>query len=140
MPDGIEPYIHTTDILAGNDPFSRKNGWDSLKVDALLSECSLLIADISRARIIRGVACSVLLKDYRIVKHEGLPLASVEDICSSFCVARSVAWNTEFAEEFMNDGAELYFDRNGPFYGSIMNRRRHGKLRTNEAWNKLRQV
>jgi hypothetical protein len=139
MPD-VQPYIHVAEMMVGRCPFSRDQGWTDARIQSLLSDCSLHIAEATATKLFRGVACSVLLKDYKKIRREGIAVASVEDICSSFCVARAVAWNADFAEDFMREGAELYFDQNGPFRGSIANRKKHGKLRRNEAWKKLGAV
>jgi hypothetical protein len=133
----IQPYLHTTDMIAGNEPFTRKRGWTAARMDKLFEACALMVAEACDSKRFRLVSASVLLKDYKQVKSEGVRLANVEDICASFCVASAVAWSPEFAEEFMNNGAELYFDRNEPFRGSIVNRQQHRKLRNDPAWTKL---
>lgn len=135
MPN-VQPYIHVTDMLAGNDPFRGDCGWSAEHINSVLTKCALHLADATKSGMFRGVACSVLLKEYKQVRRE-MKLPSVEDICASFCAARSFAWSPDFADEFMREGAELYFDRNCPFSGSIVNRQRHGKLRNNAAWLKL---
>lgn len=139
MPD-VQPYIHVTDMMAGDHPFTRDRGWTTDRIDSLLNDCAVHIEEVTKSKLFRGVTCSLLLKDYRDVRREGIAMPSVVDILASFCVASSVAWSAEFAEEFMREGAELYFDQNGPFSGSIMNRKLHGKLRRNEAWKKILHV
>jgi hypothetical protein len=142
MPRGVQPYLHTTDhLLAGDEPFTRNRGWVSdSQVSDWLNKCTVLLHSLTTREKIRGVACSVLLQDYKKVRKDGVALPSVADICVSFCAASAVAWNADFAEEFLRDGAELYFDQNGPFHGALLNRKRHGKLRKSPAWNKLLQI
>lgn len=140
MPPDVQPYLHTTNMLTGNEPFTKKRGWNTTRLNALFETCALIIAEASDSKRFRLVSASVLLKDYREVRAEGVRLASVRDICASFCVASAVAWSPAFAADFMQHGAELYFDQNELFRASITNRQHHRKLRNHPAWAKLSLV
>jgi len=143
MPEDMTPYLHTTDLITKNKPFTRARGWNKSKEESLLSECVEIIAEESRTDKFRGVSSSVLLDDYAKVRRDerkGIRTPPIEDICSSFCAGYALAWSLDFAESYFKDGASLYFDQNEPFRGSIVNRRRHKRLRNTGVWQKLVHV
>jgi hypothetical protein len=129
-------WLHTTDAVALNDPYSRNNGWDASKRDRFINEC-FSAADPFFVRRIRGkrpyrhgvypCTVSVLLKDHKRARSErdGVP-KDANEICAVDATYRCLEWG----EDIM--GADFFhftFDQGEPFRGHAEDRRRNKNAR-----------
>jgi hypothetical protein len=131
------PYLHTTDLMAGSEPYSLRGGWDESKKLALLDDCTDVIVQSHVAGKVRGVTVTVDLKDYKQIQDSGVPIISVDAICSTNCVALSML---AYGESSLK-GVALFFDRGEPYCGYIRNRWNNKKTRTKyPVWNAIQRI
>jgi hypothetical protein len=128
------PYLHTTDAVCMNTPFSKKNGWTPPKVEAFLKDCVKVcgkymarpITDDYEGKIgIYPYTVTIVLKDYIRARNEvdGLPnsvdeVLAVDTMNTLFTFARDYGGTEYF---------DLVYDQNEPFRGYILDRQRSPK-------------
>lgn len=128
-------YLHTTDAVVGNTPYSRDEGWDRNRIDAFLLDC-VKIAGTYIARPIRkndpgriGIypcIVTVNLKDYIRARKDAPDVPpSVDELLMVQAMSKCV----EFARDFAGTkDFSLVFDQNEPFRGHIIDRQRNSKF------------
>jgi hypothetical protein len=131
------PWLHTTDALTLNDPYTKANGWDESKVQDFISGCvqvienHLTIPNIEdRSKPGRdglfSHVISVVLKDFIRARDACADLPkTVEEICAT----QSVAMVFERGKAKGADFYYLTFDQNEAFMGHVLDRQRNRKAR-----------
>ena len=122
------PYLHTTDAISLQDPFSKKNGWDVDCVDALILDCVRVIKrHVAMPSLVPGefrpglrvVTLTVYLEDYKKAREKNPKIPnSVNEICTSELLGFVFRWGRKIDA----DCYHLYFDQGEPFYGHVRNR------------------
>jgi len=81
----IAPYVHMTDVVTGNDPFERKNGWSEERIELLVEDAKRVAGAINREDIFTAVF-SIDMRACDIVRDEGLHVPEPSVICAEFCL------------------------------------------------------
>jgi len=132
MPN-VQPFLHTTDLVSGSDPFLLASGWDDKSVMSFLVDCAAILADSFWFRRLHGLSVSIILADYKKAVQDGLDVVHIKDRMGSWAIASAVL---PFSTEFVNTGAVLSFDSGEPFEGPIRDRWIKEKRRK-FAWSKI---
>ena len=67
----IAPYVHMTDLVTGNDPFERKGGWTSCKVNDLVADVLALFRELTSWGELCAFACAVDVDARERLYNEG---------------------------------------------------------------------
>jgi hypothetical protein len=130
-------WLHTTDALTLNEPFTKDNGWSKEKINAFISAC---------VDVIERHVCVPNIEDRTVPRREGLiPLvvsvvladyvqartvnADVPNTATELCAAQSVGMLLARGKA---QGAHFYhltFDQGEPFMGHVQDRRNNKKAR-----------
>ena len=128
-------YLHTSDAVVGNTPYSRDEGWDRNRIDNFLLDCVKIagkhlarpIVDDDPGRIgIYPCTVTVNLKDYKRAQSEGFDIPH--------CVDEELATQglRKCVKYAQRHGPATYlsfvFDQNEPFRGHIIDRQRNSKF------------
>jgi len=131
------PWLHTTDALTMNDPYTTENGWDAHKVQAFLSGC---IGTIENHLVVPNIedrtkegkyglvphVVSIVLKDFIRARDANADMPrAVEELCVTQSVATVFARGDALGADFYY----LTFDQNEPFMGHVLDRQRNRKAR-----------
>jgi hypothetical protein len=129
------PFIHTSDMLTLNEPFTVTNGWSHPKVHALLTDCVRVI-DRCKAKPeddwphgIMPVSITIVLDDFKRAVAEIPVLGRPELHCAIHCLQMCGHW----CDAMHVNTLQLVFDQNEPFHGHLSDRwksRRAGKEET----------
>jgi hypothetical protein len=135
-------WLHTTDAVALRGVFSRDNGWDETKVEALISDCVAVLerccATIGKRKEItypglRPAAVTVVLEDYKRALNKIPDLGTVEHLCATQCAQAVFVYGIYIAKARR---FQFYFDRGEPYYGHVKDRVDNRKSRRlGRAWN-----
>ena len=104
----IAPYIHMSQIVSGDDPFERVNGWTKEKVLSLVSDAIDLIQ--SRDSI-HSFSCRVNLSARERIMNEGHSVYDPERLCAEMCSAIVLDWSVKHKLE----SVYMFFDRGERF-------------------------
>ena len=124
------PYLHTTDVLTLNDPFTKENGWNHKKAELFLRDCAAVAEKCTiKPWVKRGIiphVATIVLADFLRARTVNPKLPSdVNVLCATQSVDHVVAQGVQFGfTQF-----ELTFDQNEPFAGHIMHRQQNKKAR-----------
>jgi hypothetical protein len=129
------PFLHMTDLMSGNRPFSRQNGWDASRINTFVSDCVTAL-EIHSAQMLMS-SCSVILADYKKVLAALPGLPPVEHLCNVFCVGHSLM---RYWPAVLHDKAELYFDRGETFCGHMRNLWNNKTNKNRLTWSCIRQI
>lgn len=142
VPEDTTPHLHAANLISGQPPFTKANGWTLDKATTLLADCSNVIQAHWNAGKIMGVSATVMIGDYKRVCVDVPDTPAYQDICAFFCMSRVFAWSPEIAAEFLSHGGSIYFDRNDPFRGAPTNLFRNKKFmkKNRDSWGKLTDV
>jgi hypothetical protein len=138
-------WLHTTDAVVGNSPFSRDEGWTREKIDAFVLDCAKIagkyiarpITSTDPGRIgIYPCVTTVNLKDYIRARGDVQDVPpSVDEILAVQVMSKCIEFARDFAgTKYFN----LVFDQGEPFRGHIIDRQRHSKFR--QAFPKFENV
>jgi len=130
-------FLHTTDAVALNDPYSKRNGWDEARRDKFINDCVSAVEPLL-ARQLRpnepeghggAYPCmvSIDLHDHQTAQ---IGQAHVPKDANEICAVQALRRCLEFGTDIV--GAHFYhliFDQGEPFRGYIEDRRRNGKVR-----------
>lgn len=144
MQHGVD-FLHTTDAIGLTKAFSKRQGWSEKRVYNLISDCvsaiELHAATRRDTRIIypgiRPATVSILLKDFKMALAEVPDLGTPENICAIQCFAFCYVYGIYTgASKF-----QLFFDRNEPFYGHVLDRMNNrGSKRRDAIWRQVYSV
>ncbi len=135
------PYLHTTDVVSGNDPFSLDNGWDDTKKNIFMRAC-VRIAGKHTARRIRGIdnpgrlglhpfTITVVLADFvrcRKEKHPGAKNAP--EALATQALEGVLRWGHEHMKV---QSFHLFFDQNEPYLRHIYDRKHSKRARKDDT-------
>jgi hypothetical protein len=129
------PYLHTTDAVTLNGPFSKKNGWNDALVDNLILDCVRAVKrHIAMPSLVPGefrpglrvVTMTIYLEDYKRAREKKPEMPnSVNEICTSEMLGFVFRWGRKIGAEWYH----LYFDRSEDFYGHVRDRKDNKKIR-----------
>jgi hypothetical protein len=129
------PFLHTTDALTLNGPFSLKDGWTDNSVDNVILNCVRVIKrHIAMPSLVPGefrpglrvVTMTIYLEDYKKAREKKPEMPnSVNEICTSEMLGFVFRWGRKAGAEWYH----LYFDRNEDFYGHVRDRKDNKKIR-----------
>jgi hypothetical protein len=114
----VAPYIHMTDLITGNDPFERLNGWTDEKVDGLVSDAETLLNSVDKSQMYSAVF-SIDKKACDRVRADGHPVPDPSVVCAEFCIYHPLGRYVD------NNGLELaylFYDQDEPYISSIRSR------------------
>jgi hypothetical protein len=136
-------YIHMSDIVSGNDPFRRDQGWTEEKRQKLIKDAIQVLRSIDE-RTMCAFACSVDVAARNRLRQQGFPVSDPAVICAENGVGRLLNWYTE-THRF--ELACLFYDQNEPFIKSIRTRwLRHeeklkkAKVTSDLVWGRIAKV
>lgn len=122
------PYLHVTDALTFNGPFSWSKGWSDRLVDDFICDCvrvarrhaampSLVEGEFRGG--LRAVTMTIYLEDYKKAR-EANPLIpnSVYELCTSEVLGFVFRWGRKVGAEQHH----LYFDQGEAFRGHAIDR------------------
>jgi hypothetical protein len=129
-------WLHTSDAVAGNTPFSRDEGWNKKRIDAFVLDC----AKIAGKHLIRPITeydpgrtglfpytVTINLKDYVRARRD---VATVPPSADEILAAEAVNACFVFGRDFTAaKHYSLVFDQNEPFRGHVLDRQRSPKFR-----------
>jgi len=122
------PYLHVTDAVTLNGPFSVSKGWSHRSVDDFILDCVRvakrhaamppLVGGEFRAGL-RAVTMSIYLEDYKKAR-EANPLLpnSVYELCTSEVLGFVFRWGRKLGVE----SHDLYFDQGESYRGHALDR------------------
>ncbi|HEY4360051.1 MAG TPA: hypothetical protein VGN17_03740 [Bryobacteraceae bacterium] len=129
------PFLHTTDALTFNEPFTRDRGWNEQKVDNFLSDCAKIIDhhllrptvknDPGREGLMAHVV-TIVLKDF--IRARGANPKVPKD-ATVLCATQSVATLLVRGANIGVHAYHLFFDQNEPFMGHIYDRQHNRKAK-----------
>lgn len=142
VPEGVTPHLHTQALIAATKPFTEENGWNQRKALGFLEACSNIIIECCELGILKGISATTILADFQKVQRELPETPHFQDACSFFCVSRGLAWSPDIADDFIEHGGSVYFDRKDPFRGAITNLWSNNKFvgKHRDSWGKLQHV
>lgn len=125
------PWLHTTDAVTGNYPYSKDKGWNRKKIDSFLLSCVKIVNKhiarplhddyLGKAGILPYVV-TINLKDYvqALSEAEGVP-NSANEVLALDTVNACMSFGKDYigANKF-----RLVYDQNEPFRGHIVDRRK----------------
>jgi hypothetical protein len=126
-------YLHTTDLVAGDKPYSNREGWSDIKRTAFISDCVKLIDECvviqrpdKKRRGLVPYAVTVYLEDYIRARDDNSELPhDLTEIMSVQVVDRCLDLGRRMGVDFFH----LFFDQNEPYMGHVMDRKRSPKAR-----------
>ncbi len=127
-------WLHTTDAVAMNKPFSKEDGWTSLKVGRFIRDCTKIagrhigrpITDTESGRVgLYPYTVTIHIKDYIRARdeNEGLPV-SLDEVLATEAINAVFKFGNDFAG---TEYFDLIYDQNEPYRGHILDRQRHPK-------------
>jgi hypothetical protein len=124
------PWLHTTDALTLNKPFTKQNGWDKERVHAFISACTLvaenhLAVPLRKDGLVPHVV-TIVLKDFIRAREAN---QEVPKDATTLCATQSVATVLARAAGMGAHFVYLTFDQNEPFMGHIYDRQHNKKAR-----------
>lgn len=130
------PYLHVTDIVSGNAPFTRDRGWDNKKKDAFLNDC-VKIAGKHLARKKRHgdpgrvalypFTVTIALKDFVRFRSEAhLGPKTAPECLATQALGAVVEWGEDVMQA---DSYHFVFDQNEPYLGHVHDRKHNRKSR-----------
>ena len=130
-----------TDLVTGNDPFERRNGWTEDKVDKLVSDAKEILKYIDRRHIFTAIF-SIDMKACSRLRDQGHDIPDPSVICAEFCLYHLL---TRFYRAHDIELAYLFYDQDEPFIKSIRSRwRKHNdpkKLIVGDSfWGRLANI
>jgi hypothetical protein len=128
-------WLHTTDAVSLQGPFSRNNGWDATKRNSLIQDC-IKIIEGHIARPIGGnvqpregllpFAVTVVLDDFNRARNVNLDVPKdATEILATQALNACLEWGQSRGAHFW----DLYFDQGEPFMGHASDRKRSPKAR-----------
>ena len=134
------PWIHTTDMLTLNDPFTVAKGWSLPKVDRVLSDCVKTIEDCKAkpeknwSHGIMPITITVVLKDFEKAALKIPNLRTPELHTAMHCLQMCGYW----ADHIGVNRLQLTFDQNERFYGHVSDRWKSKRARKEEyIWDHI---
>jgi hypothetical protein len=118
-------------------PYTEEHGWDSNKVNRVISRCALAIEQAVNNGDLGLVSCSVVLSDYKAEKRRTPDQAPIEQLCSEYCVGIPLVW---YGERLYEDGASLFFDRDDSFGGHVLNMWNRKDVKRRPAWRAITHI
>jgi hypothetical protein len=127
----IAPYIHMWQIVAGEDPFERVNGWTKDRVFSLVSDAVELLRN---RQSLHSFSCRVNLTARQRLIKEGHKVFEPAALCADMCHALSRKWSLTKRLE----SVYLFFDRGERFMQPLKdqwltNRTPPNKIATDET-------
>jgi hypothetical protein len=129
------PFLHTTDAITLNAPFSLKDGWNDNSVDDLILDCVRVIKrHIAMPSLVPGefrpglrvVTMTIYLEDYKKAREKNPEMPnSVNEILTSELLGFVFRWGRRIGAEYYH----LYFDQGEDFYGHTRNRMDNKRVR-----------
>lgn len=123
-------WLHTTDLLTFNEPYTRTSGWNEQKRDDFLSDCATAIEDHimrpnRRPRVLLKdglipLVTTFNLKEYMMARSEN---AQVPKDATMLLATQSVSRIVRQGELFGVIGYDLTFDQNEPYMGHVLHRK-----------------
>ncbi len=123
------PWLHTTDVLTFNEPYTKASGWNGTKRDSFLSDCvSIIESHIMqpnrhpRILLKEGLiplVTTINLKDYIRARSEN---SAVPKNATMLLATQSVSRIVRQGELFGATSYDLMFDRNEPYMGHVSDR------------------
>lgn len=136
----IAPYIHMTDVVTGNDPFERKNGWSDERIYLLIEDSKRVVETLNKEHIFTAVF-SIDIQACNIVRDEGLAVPDPSVICAEFCLYHLLR---RYDEKHQLEKAHLFYDQDEPFIQSIRSRWRSHRttheVGVNLFWDRIANV
>jgi hypothetical protein len=122
------PYLHVTDAVTLNKPFTVDRGWSDRLVDDFIVDCvriakrhaampSLVEGEVRVG--LRAITMSIYLEDYKKVREVNPLLPnSVYELCTSEVLGFVFRWGRKMGAEWHH----LYFDQGEDFRGHALDR------------------
>jgi hypothetical protein len=129
-------WLHTTDAVAMNTPFSKRDGWTRDKVNSFIKDCAKIAGQFIARPIteedpagrigIYPFSVTIDLKDYVRARAdaEGVP-NSVDEVLATQSINALFLFGQNFGGTKHFD---LVYDQNEPFRGHILDRQRSPKV------------
>jgi hypothetical protein len=129
------PYLHVTDAVTLNRPFSRSKGWSHRRVDDFVCDCvrvarrhaalpSLLEGEFRAG--LRAVTMTIYLEAYKKARQANPLLPnSVYELCVSEVLGFVFRWGRKVGAE----SHSLYFDQGEDYRGHALDRASSGRVR-----------
>lgn len=124
-------WLHTTDALTLNAPFTITDGWTKAKVEAFLSSCVDVIEEHATIPKKKGglipYVLAFVLKDfiYFAAQNPDKISSDVTEVCATQAVDRVIRQGLKNGAHFFH----LVFDQNEPFIGHISQRQINKKAK-----------
>ncbi|MBZ5609358.1 MAG: hypothetical protein LAP38_13930 [Acidobacteriia bacterium] len=119
------PWLHTTDAISLQGPFSPQKGWDSQTVErfiegcvSVIEKCSTRVNAAGKFYGVRPSTVTVHLKDFKQAQAEIPDLVSVEHLCAITSTILAMSYGAALGAVSF----ELFFDQGEPFFGHIQDR------------------
>ena len=127
------PWLHTTDSVTFNKPFTRDAGWNEEKRDSFLSECVELFAKHNAVPIgdkdppregLLPFTVSIVLQDFKLARDANPEVPkNATEILAVQALYASLEWGRSRGVDFWY----LIFDQNEPYRGHVSDRKRNPK-------------
>jgi len=112
--DPIAPYVHMTDLITGNNGFSRDDGWGVQNVDRLVSDVESLLFSFGRKMC--AVACAMDIQARKRLVREGHPIPDPAVVCAEIGLGGLMDL---YLQKHDIELAHLFYDQKEPFIRSI---------------------
>ncbi len=134
------PFLHTTDLLTFNEPYTKDSGWTAARRDEFLSECVTaiehhLMRPNRRSRVLleEGLMANVVtidLNDYIRARRDN---PRVPKDATMLLATQSVYKLIVQGEHLGAHFYDLFFDRSEPYMGHIIDRQKNKRTRKHIA-------
>jgi hypothetical protein len=139
------PYIHMTDIVAAQKPFTEENGWTEDKRLALVNQAASYLSHRDKSAFC-GFSCVVdcAARD-RLIK-QGASIAEPHKICSEVCLGAMMKWIAHKyvaiseSEPIAVETMDFFFDQGEPFRGYFEKYARIGKKKKQLIWSLVNTI
>jgi hypothetical protein len=128
------PFLHLTDALSFQKPFTKENGWTPPKVEKFIGDCVGVVELCAANKTFAGIrpaAISVLLRDFKRRLSEFPRLGDVHHHCAVQCAGCCFNYGLYLNSDPLAQRTkfQFFFDRGEPFYGHIRDRVDHPRSR-----------
>ena len=130
------PYLHVTDAVTLNEPYSVDKGWSNHRVDDLILDCvRVLRRHAARPSLIdgefrpglRAVTMTMFVEDYKNARQANNLLPnSIYELCTSELLGFVFRWGRRVSAE----NHHLCFDRGEPYRGHALDRVKVERVKT----------
>jgi hypothetical protein len=108
----IALYVHMIEMLDGDDPFDRVNGWTEHKLEQLVADALVVMNDTGKDKF-RALRFSFNNSARERIQAEGRKALDPYSLCAKGCAAFALGWHNQSQAD--PESIFLYFDRNEKF-------------------------